>query len=82
MSSVGLLNSITQAYFRLDIHTAPRGTLLYRVHQVVKACYYLAQPSHNQDGLRSIHNHDFTSDPAFVRAYQRGVQAAPDYRWH
>jgi hypothetical protein len=82
VSSVGFLNSIKRAYYKLDIHTAPRGTLFYRAHRMVKAGYYLAQPSYNQDGLRSIHNHDFMSDPAFVRAYQRGVQAASDYDWH
>jgi hypothetical protein len=84
VSSVGLLNSIKQAYIRTGIYTAPRGTWLYRVHQMVKASYFLAQPGrrYDQDGLRSIHNHDFMSDPAFVRAYQRGVQAASDYHWH
>lgn len=36
-----------------------------------------------QDGLISIHAHDFMEDPAFVAAYQRGVQAAgTDYKWH
>jgi hypothetical protein len=39
--------------------------------------------TYDQDGLRSIHNHDFMSEPAFVRAYQRGVRAVGlDYRWH
>jgi SAM-dependent methyltransferase len=38
---------------------------------------------YDQDGLRSIHNHEFMGDPAFKAAYQRGVQAAgTDYRWH
>jgi hypothetical protein len=90
---VGLLNSIKQAYFGIGIHTAPPGTLLYRVHQMVKAGTGLGQSGrrthpvaehalYDQDGLRSIHNHDFMSDPAFVRAYQRGVQAASDLHWH
>ena len=93
MSRVELLNSIKQAYFKIGIHTAPPGTLLYRLNQMVKAGSYLAQSGrrtqpvaehalYDQDGLRSIHNHDFMSDPAFVRAYQRGVQAASDYHWH
>ncbi|HEX6737491.1 MAG TPA: TylF/MycF/NovP-related O-methyltransferase [Vicinamibacteria bacterium] len=30
---------------------------------------------YDQDGLRSIHNHDFMKDPEFVRAYGRGLQA-------
>lgn len=39
--------------------------------------------AYNQDGLLSIHLHDFMQDPGFVRAYQRGVKAADiDYRWH
>jgi SAM-dependent methyltransferase len=38
---------------------------------------------YDQDGLRSIHNHEFMDDPAFRRAYERGVRAASnDYRWH
>jgi hypothetical protein len=39
--------------------------------------------TYDQDGLSSIHNHDFVSEPAFVRAYQRGVRAVgSDYHWH
>jgi len=38
---------------------------------------------YDQDGLRSIHNHDFMSEPSFCKAYQRGVLAAgDDYKWH
>ena len=38
---------------------------------------------YDQDGLRSIHNHEFMDDPAFRKAYQRGIRAAgDDYRWH
>jgi hypothetical protein len=38
---------------------------------------------YDQDGLRSIHNHEFMDDPSFCRAYERGVQAAgQNYRWH
>jgi hypothetical protein len=38
---------------------------------------------YDQDGLRSIHNHEFMEDPAFQAAYARGVQAAGlDYGWH
>src|SRR5256886_14754516 len=38
---------------------------------------------YEQDGLRSIHNHEFMDDPAFRNAYERGVRAAgDDYRWH
>lgn len=37
---------------------------------------------YEHDGLISIHNHDFLDDPDFKRAYERGVLAAVDYRWH
>ena len=38
---------------------------------------------YDQDGLRSIHNHEFMDDPAFRKAYERGVRAVgTDYRWH
>jgi SAM-dependent methyltransferase len=39
---------------------------------------------YDQDGLRSIHNHEFMDDRAFRKAYERGVRAAggEDYRWH
>jgi hypothetical protein len=38
---------------------------------------------YEQDGLSTIHNHDFMNDAAFVKAYQRGVKAVgQDYKWH
>jgi hypothetical protein len=40
-------------------------------------------PVYDQDGLRSIHNHEFMEDASFQKAYQRGVRAANrDYNWH
>ncbi len=37
---------------------------------------------YNRDGLVSVHDHSFMQDPAFQRAYQRGVKAiANDYSW-
>ena len=39
--------------------------------------------AYDQDKLYTFHNHDFMTDPGFVRAYQRGVQTADDdYHWH
>jgi len=38
-----------------------------------------------QDGLMSVHSHAFMRDPAFIRAYERGVRAiggTDTYRWH
>lgn len=37
---------------------------------------------YDQDGLRSVHSHEFLQDPAFCEAYERGVLAAGDYNWH
>lgn len=38
---------------------------------------------YDQDGLRSIHNHEFMNEERFIRAYERGVKAAgKDYNWH
>jgi hypothetical protein len=35
-----------------------------------------------QDGLLTVHNHEFLDDPAFASAYARGVAAAgKDYGW-
>ncbi len=39
--------------------------------------------AYNQDGLISVHNHEFMQEPRFTAAYQRGVAAAgQDYHWH
>lgn len=38
---------------------------------------------YDQDGLRSIHAHDFMGEPRFMAAYARGVEAVGrDYSWH
>ena len=38
---------------------------------------------YDQDGLRSVHNHEFMDNAPFREAYRRGIQAAgQDYRWH
>ena len=37
---------------------------------------------YDQDGLWSIHNHEFMSDPEFRRAYERGIVAnGSDFKW-
>jgi hypothetical protein len=39
--------------------------------------------SYAQDGVVSVHDHEFVEDPAFAAAYARGVAAAGiDYLWH
>ncbi|HJS90484.1 MAG TPA: TylF/MycF/NovP-related O-methyltransferase [Steroidobacteraceae bacterium] len=53
-------------------------TLYALVNRVAPAVYA-------QDGLISVHSHAFMQDPAFLRAYARGVQAiggTDTYRWH
>ena len=38
---------------------------------------------YDQDGLQTIHNHDFIQDLSFRQAYERGVLAVgQDYHWH
>ena len=42
----------------------------------------LADRTYDADGLATVHNADFQGDPAFLRAYARGMQAAEsDYGW-
>jgi hypothetical protein len=37
---------------------------------------------YDQDGLRTVHNHDFLRDAIFRRAYDRGLAAVGfDYHW-
>ena len=38
---------------------------------------------YDQDGLKSVHNHEFMEESLFRRAYSRGVRATGrDYQWH
>jgi len=43
----------------------------------------LLRPTFSEDGLRTIHNADFTRDPAFLAAYKaaEGRQPGTDMRW-
>jgi Macrocin-O-methyltransferase (TylF) len=41
-----------------------------------------AEAPYDQDGLHSIHNHDFVKDPSFCKAYDRACLNAPDYNMH
>jgi len=39
--------------------------------------------TYQQDGLTSVHNHDFMQDQGFCSSYARGVKATGvDYKWH
>jgi hypothetical protein len=76
-------------YFRLHRDVAASGIdaathyLMYGRHEGRRyRPRDLADRTYDADGLATIHNADFQGDPAFVRAYARGVQAAEsDYGW-
>lgn len=46
------------------------GYSIYKNNLNCTPCVY------DEDGLQSIHNHDFVNNPFFLSAYQRGVQAS------
>ncbi len=46
------------------------GYTLYRNH------FSLVTNLYNEDGLQSIHNHEFMDDPSFISAYKRGLKAS------
>lgn len=49
----------------------------YTLHKLSKE-----SADYDQDGLWSIHNHEFMSDPGFRRAYERGIVAnGGDFKW-
>lgn len=56
------------------------GYVLVRIENTIPI-----EELHNQDGLVSWHNSDFMNDPVFVKAYERGLQAAegidPRHHW-
>lgn len=62
------------------------------IKYLLKSCGYtisrnhtvLAQDIYDEDGLQSVHNHDFMTDPSFIEAYQRGIKAScgVDSRFH
>jgi hypothetical protein len=52
---------------------------LYALARSVAPMFYA------QDGLVSVHSHTFMEDPAFIKAYERGVKAIGGvdiYQWH
>ncbi len=61
-----------------------RKTLIRRIIELSGyTVHIIKSEGYNQDGLHSIHNHEFMLDPYFCRAYERGVLACEqDYQWH
>ncbi|HWX81934.1 MAG TPA: TylF/MycF/NovP-related O-methyltransferase [Steroidobacteraceae bacterium] len=63
------------------IHAAKRS-ITRGLYALVRA---FAPVAYAQDGLISVHSHAFMNDPAFLKAYSRGVKAlggSDAYRWH
>jgi len=55
----------------------------YTVHKMTPEEIKRNSEVYDQDGLSSIHNHDFMQDKYFRAAYDRGVVANNrDYNWH
>jgi hypothetical protein len=57
--------------------------------RIARGLYWLARSAvplaYAQDGLISVHSHAFMTDPAFTKAYARGVRAiggVDTYQWH
>jgi hypothetical protein len=57
--------------------------------RIALGLYWLARTAvpvvYAQDGLISVHSHAFMTDPAFIKAYARGVRAiggVDAYQWH
>jgi hypothetical protein len=63
-----------------------KGSILRAAANLLYAAADKLAPSvYAEDGLISVHNHDFMLDPHYKRAYARGLQALhgfDDYRWH
>jgi len=65
--------------------TAGRGATRAIAHILYALVRRVAPVAYAQDGLISVHSHAFMRDPAFIRAYARGVQAiggTDTYHWH
>jgi len=61
---------------------AARRAIARSVYALVRRA---APVAYAQDGLISVHSHAFMQDPAFVKAYARGVEAiggTDTYQWH
>ncbi len=62
--------------------TAFINRLIRRTRYTIERLPKSTASVYNQDGLRTIHNHDFMKEASFCKAYDRGCRAASDYRWH
>lgn len=63
----------------------PRAVVGWTASAAYRLANRLLPGVYAQDGLITVHNHDWLRDPGFVRAYERGLRALDgqqDYRWH
>lgn len=76
------IRTLLKRFFEITGYTVVRKTAT--IPSGIPGTYY------DQDGLRTIHNHEFMLDPSFQEAYKRGIQAQgsmkrpgePEYHWH
>lgn len=66
----------------MGLKTVIRRFIEMTGYTIVKVPASTADVAYDQDGLRSIHNHDFMREPSFCKAYERGCRAAFDSKWH
>jgi hypothetical protein len=63
----------------------PMSLKAFAASVIYRAARALLPRVYAQDGLVTVHNHDYLRDAEFRRAYARGVRAlngAEDYSWH
>jgi Macrocin-O-methyltransferase (TylF) len=64
----------------------PKGTKVSTLRRLASIMRRFAgdwRNAYDEDGLITVHNHDFLTEPRFTAAYARGVEAAgQDYRWN
>jgi hypothetical protein len=66
----------------MNILHAARRRIVHGLYALVGS---VAPVAYAQDGLISVHSHAFMRDPAFIKAYARGVKAiggVDSYQWH
>jgi hypothetical protein len=68
---------------------APLSPFFIVKKRIARGLYWLVRNAvpvaYAQDGLISVHSHAFMTDPAFIKAYARGVRAiggVDTYQWH
>ena len=66
----------------MGLKTVTRRFIEMTGYTIMKVPTSTTDAAYDQDGLRSIHNHDFMREPSFCKAYERGCRAASDYKWH